>query len=149
MQETSSCDGLGTRSSAEVTPLAQEDRRRHPRFLLTLAITMEGDNNFYSGLSENLSEAGVFIATHTMLPIGTPVALSFTLPCSDKAISAVGIIRWMRGPEATASSEANFGQSREAASVRAGIGVQFTEVAKESLDEIRAFMLRRDPEFYD
>ena len=52
-------------SNAESPTLPLEDRRQHPRFLLSLAITMLGDNNFYSGLSENISEAGVFIASRT------------------------------------------------------------------------------------
>jgi len=136
------------RTSTDSTPIPQEDRRGQPRFLLSLSISMRGENNFYTGLSENISEAGVFIATAHVLAIGTPVMLSFTLPGSDDPISVVGTVRWLRGPNATAKAEDVFGQQRDAA-VKPGIGVQFSAVSEESHYRIRAFMQRRSPDFYD
>lgn len=148
MHEASAPDA--SPDSAHFAPIPTEDRRRHPRYLLTLAITMEGENNFYSGLSENISEAGVFIATHTLLPIGTPVVLSFTLHGEAEPISVTGRVQWLRGPEATTEPQTVFGQDREAAaSVRTGIGIQFVDVTEEARTQIRAFMQRRSPEFFD
>lgn len=148
MQTTTSPSDLATRASADQAPIVREDRRVHPRFLLTLAITMHGENNFYSGLSENFSEAGVFIATHHALPIGTPVVLSFTLPDSSEPLAVVGTVQWIRGPHATARTESIFGQGAEADFVKPGMGVQFSAAAEESIRAIRAFMRRRSPEFF-
>lgn len=138
-----------TRTSTDSTPIRQENRRDQPRFLLSLSISMRGENNFYTGLSENVSEAGVFIATAHVLPIGTPVMLSFTLPGSDDPISVVGTVRWLRGPKATANAQDIFEQQRDSAAVKPGIGVQFSAVSQESHDRIRAFMQRRSPDFFD
>lgn len=149
MQESPRHDELASNTSADMTPSPQEDRRRHARYVLSLAITMEGENNFYAGLSENISEAGVFIATHRTLPIGTPVVLSFTLPSSDEPLSIGGTVQWVRGPDAAAPRDSMFGADRESETVKPGMGVQFSDVGEESLRAIRAFMSRRSPEFFE
>lgn len=135
------------RSSADSMPIPAEDQRKHPRFVLSLAITLQGENNFYTGLSENISEAGVFIATQQMLAIGTPVVLSFTLPNALDPISVLGTVQWVRGPDAMAKAENNFGA--HFSEVKPGMGVQFSDVDQQSIRTIREFMQFRDPEFFD
>lgn len=137
------------RSTADTIPVPAGDRRLHARYELKLAITMQGENNFYTGLSENISEGGVFIATTHLLPIGTPVVLSFTLPTSDTPLSLFGTVQWVRGPDATAKSHQIFGLGREVYGAMPGIGVQFHGVDLEPLRAIRAFMQQRTPVFFD
>jgi uncharacterized protein (TIGR02266 family) len=130
-------------------PVPDLDRRRHPRFMLELAITMQGENNFYTGLSEDVSEGGIFIATHHLLPIGTVVVLSFTLPGASAPITVEGTVQWVRGPDATARAENVFGGDRRyAAGVTPGMGIRFCGVERASVAEIRAFMSKRRPDFY-
>jgi uncharacterized protein (TIGR02266 family) len=107
---------------------------------------MHGENNFYTGLSENISEAGIFIATQHVLAIGTPVVLTFTLPTSHEPLSVVGHVQWVRGPDATATSGNNFGDTF--AEVKAGMGVQFRGIDQDVILAIRRFMLFRRPEFF-
>jgi uncharacterized protein (TIGR02266 family) len=114
--------------------------------LLSLAITMRGDNNFYVGLSENISETGVFIATQHVLAIGTPVVLSFTLPSSDEPISVVGTVEWVRGPDAMARAGDNFAD--HFGDAKPGMGVCFTDIEQESMHAIRNFMRFRAPDFF-
>ncbi|MDB5216185.1 MAG: cell division protein FtsY [Myxococcaceae bacterium] len=130
-------------------PILAEDRRRHPRYALSLSITMQGENNFYAGLSEDISEGGVFIATYHLLPIETPVVLSFTLPTSDEPLSVFGTVAWVRGPDATARSEDMFGAGRELPGVMPGIGVRFHGLDAATRQTIRDFMQRRSPVFFD
>jgi uncharacterized protein (TIGR02266 family) len=108
---------------------------------------MRGENNFYSGLSENLSEAGVFIATQHVLPIGTPVVMSFTLPSSDEPITVAGRVRWRRGADANAKEGNCFGDV--AGDVKPGMGVQFCGLDDTAMRAIRRFMKLRSPDFYD
>jgi uncharacterized protein (TIGR02266 family) len=116
---------------------------------LSLAITMQGVYNFYAGLSEDMSEGGIFIATHHALPIGTPVVLSFTLPDSDEPMTVHGTVQWLRGPDATASWETNFGGGADAPGITPGIGVKFDDVDRAALRAIRTFVTRRSPVFFD
>jgi uncharacterized protein (TIGR02266 family) len=137
------------RATADTIPVPAADRRGSARFELKLAITMQGDNNFYTGLSENISEGGVFIATSHLLSIGTPVVLEFTLPTADAPLSLFGTVQWVRGPDATAPSGVLFGGGREVYGAMPGIGVQFHGVAPDALRAIRAFMQQRKPVFFD
>ncbi len=83
-------------------PPRVKDRRLAPRYLLSAAVTPNGDNNFYAGLSEDISDGGLFIATCQRLPVGTPVLLRITLPTSSEPIQLRATVHWVRGPEALA-----------------------------------------------
>ncbi|MDB4933883.1 MAG: cell division protein FtsY [Labilithrix sp.] len=139
---------ISARSRADSIPIPVGDRRRHPRYALSLAITLQGDNNFYAGLSEDISEGGVFIATHHLLAIGTPVVLSFTLPFSEEPLSVLGTVAWVRGPTATAKTHNVFGGS-VMPGVIPGIGIRFDHIDPEALGAIRDFMRHRRPVFFD
>lgn len=145
MQNPSRHDVLGREAAGKV-PSPAEDRRGHPRYLLRLRITMHGENNFYAGLSENISEAGVFIATAHTLPIGTPVVLSFTLPNAEDPIAVVGTVQWIRDQDATVPPGNNFGAHFN--DLKPGMGVKFEELSEESLRLIRSFMQHREPDFF-
>jgi uncharacterized protein (TIGR02266 family) len=124
-----------------------DDRRGHPRFHLTLAITMMGDNNFYTGLTEDISEGGIFIATYHSLPIWTPVVLSFTLPNSQRMLSVHGQVKWLRDHSATVNQGVNFGT--DMSPVKPGMGIQFTDVDEEAMCAVRWFLRCRTPDFFD
>lgn len=130
-------------------PVPAQDRRRAARYALSLAITLQGENNFYAGLSEDISEGGVFIATHHSLPLGTPVVLSFTLPDAAEPITVYGTVKWLRGPDATTSWETNFGIGSHAPGVMPGMGVRFHDMDPATVKAIRTFMQRRSPVFFD
>jgi uncharacterized protein (TIGR02266 family) len=149
LHERRGAGALSTEPRATSIPILVEDRRRHARYALSLAITMQGENNFYTGLSEDISEGGVFIATLHMLPIGTPVVLSFTLPGSDEPLSVLGSVQWARGPDATAGSGDVFGGGREIPGIMPGIGVRFRGIDAATRQTIRDFMQRRRPVFFD
>lgn len=138
-----------TEERAAGIPILAEDRRRHARYALSLAITMQGDNNFYAGLSEDLSEGGVFVATYHVLPLGTPVVLQFTLPSNDEPMTVNGTVQWVRGPDATASHENVFGGGRDVPGIMPGIGIRFHDLDAATRTVIRDFMERRRPVFFD
>ncbi|MBS2014310.1 MAG: TIGR02266 family protein [Deltaproteobacteria bacterium] len=128
--------------------LVTRERRKDPRYLLQLAITMQGENNFYTGLSENISEGGIFIATQTVLKIGTRVELEFTLPHFDVPIRVEGTVQWIREPEAMSLPGHVFG-CLETRDVPAGMGIRFDVIDQDAVYAIRKFMTLRLPDFYD
>src|SRR6516225_2122084 len=67
----------GQRESVAAT--ASENRRREDRFSVELEISLETEHNFYAGFVENLSHAGLFIATHVVRPIGSHVEFSIVI----------------------------------------------------------------------
>ena len=141
-----SAPGTGTVSGpgAPALPRDWSHQRVHSRAELSLAVTLMGENNFYVGLSQNISEGGIFIATYRVLPLGTRVHLTFTLPGSSELLAVEGTVSWHRPPEAVASVS-----GKSIPPVKTGMGVQFDDPDMEVQEAIRAFTELRSPEFYD
>lgn len=136
-----------TINPAASEPGVERDRRAKPRYGVSLSVTLFGDHNFYIGLSENLSEGGLFVQTQTTLPIGTTIQIEFTLPGSSAAFSVVGEVRWIRSANAVREDYNNFGSGGDEAS-KPGLGIQFKELTPETAAAITKFIRLRDPDFY-
>src|SRR3954451_8258819 len=91
-------------------------RRSFTRFDVELDVSLESESNFYLGLTENLSEGGLYIATHVLKPIGTRLEVSFKLPQRPDPIRAIGVVRWVR-------------EYSETSDTPPGLGVRFEEIA--------------------
>lgn len=130
------------RTEAEFRLLSQPvaapgtDNRRAPRVGVELDVSFQSDHNFYAGFTENMSEGGIFIATHLLKPIGSIVEISIFLPESEKEVRGKGEVRWLR-------------DHNEANNVPPGMGIRFVELAPGSLEAINEFLHRRDPLFFD
>jgi uncharacterized protein (TIGR02266 family) len=113
-----------------------EARRQHTRVDVELEVSLESESNFYMGLTENLSEGGLFIATHFFKPIGTRIEVSFKLPKYPEPIRAKGVVRWVR-------------IYSEASDAPPGMGVRFEQIAERDAMQIRDFLAQRAPVFFD
>jgi uncharacterized protein (TIGR02266 family) len=109
------------------------DARRAPRQVVELEVGMRSDSNLYVGFTENLSCAGVFIATYVLRPIGAEVEVSLTFE-GGEALRVTGTVRWQRAPTPDAWP---------------GIGVAFERLSAEDEGKIRKFLSMREPLFYD
>jgi uncharacterized protein (TIGR02266 family) len=115
---------------------AADTRRQYPRHDVELEVTMESETNFYMGLTENLSEGGLLIATHVLKPLGTQVEVSFKLPDMAEPIKVTGTMRWLREYSPTSDTSP-------------GMGVRFEHIGAEHTEQIRRFLAARDPLFHD
>jgi uncharacterized protein (TIGR02266 family) len=116
--------------------MAVETRRAHPRHDVEIEVSLESESNFYMGLTENLSEGGLFIATHLVRPMGTSVEVSFKLPHVAEPIKAIGTVRWTR-------------EYSETSDTMPGMGVRFESIGPQHVEHIREFLAARAPLFYD
>lgn len=113
------------------------EQRAHARYEVELQVGLAwSESNFYMGLTENLSEGGLFISTHELRPIGSVVEVSLKLPNYPEPIRTTAIVRWLRVYSKT--SDAN-----------PGMGVQFDALSQQHLQAIRAFLRRQAPLFYE
>jgi uncharacterized protein (TIGR02266 family) len=129
----------GTHSSEAAHPpgpVGTAEARRYARHDVELEVTMESESNFYMGLTENLSEGGIFIATHVLKPMGTSMAVVFKLPDVADPVKLVGTVRWVR-------------EYSETSDTSPGMGVRFEQLTDEQANQIRRFLAARDPLFYD
>jgi uncharacterized protein (TIGR02266 family) len=125
----------GTGAKAETS---QQNQRASERFDLEVKVDLESDSNFYTGLTQNISAGGLFIATHAIRRIGDHITLTFALPGNTQSITVETEVRWIR--ENTALHRVD-GAS--------GMGVRFINLSPEANAAITTFLQSRDSLYYD
>jgi uncharacterized protein (TIGR02266 family) len=108
------------------------NQRATARVRLEAEVSLVSESNFYVGLTRNLSNGGLFVATLRRLPVGTPVDVVLTLP--DGPLQTQGRVRWTR-------------ESTEVAAP--GIGIMFDALSERDSRRIEAFCAERLPDYYD
>lgn len=99
-------------------------------------LSMNTDHQFYSGFSEDIDEAGIFVATFEPKPVGDKVLVNFKLP-GGRPVTAQGEVQWVREYNPLVPEMAP------------GMGVKFTNLMPKDRDAIASFMKDRAPLFYD
>ena len=117
----------GEESAARPVP------RAHERIDIELDVTLASRSNFYTGVTENLSEGGVFIATTKTKPVGTHLTVKLALPDRGNPIEIRGVVRWVR-----ARTETQDG----------GLGIHFDALPDADAARIRTFVTKRSPILY-
>ena len=112
--------------------------RASERFDLEVKVDLESDHNFYTGLTQNISSGGVFIATHHLRRIGDRITLKFTLPGAAKVVEVETEVRWIRENSALKRAEGG-----------TGMGVRFINLSAEASAAINAFVQSRESLYYD
>ena len=112
---------------------AGDQRRTSERTLVEVDVGLLSDSNFFTGLSGDISQGGVFVATDNPLAPGATVTLYFTLP-GGGAVRAEGSVRWARGAE----------EGRPA-----GMGVGFSSLGNRDRAVIAEYCARRPPLFHE
>ncbi len=116
-------------------PAAKKPQRSSARVKMQAAVDFTSDNNFFAGFSANISDGGLFIATVNLLPLGTEVDVSFSLPSGER-IEARGVVQWVR--------EVN----DQLPDAFPGMGVQFAQLHPSAHEAIAQFLAQRDPLFF-
>jgi uncharacterized protein (TIGR02266 family) len=110
------------------------ERRAHSRVSIETEVSMESDSNFFAGFAEDISAGGLFVATHSYQPVGTPIDLSFRI--GRASINAQAVVRWVREVD------------DKNPDMVPGMGVQFTSLPAGAQDAILRFVESREPLFY-
>lgn len=116
-------------------PVAAPDGRAGTRIPLQTQVDFSSDSNVFTGFSTNVSEGGLFVATVNLLPVGTPVDLTFSLPGKTR-LTVQGEVRWTRELDDRAPE------------VFPGVGVRFVELSTDAAQALRRFVAEREPLFY-
>jgi uncharacterized protein (TIGR02266 family) len=110
------------------------ERRRRGRRGGEFEVEFLDDTHLIAGLTQDISEGGVFVATYQTLALGTKVTLGLELPVGR--VQVRGEVRWAR-PEIEGSDQ------------RPGFGVAFTELTAEALAALRQFCLSHPAHYYE
>ena len=115
--------------------MAAEQQRRSPRVPLEVEVTLESEHNFFTGITDNISEGGVFVATASPPPLGSEVG--FELLLGGERFLVLGVVCWLRD-ERAASTDAP-----------SGCGVRWVHLEDGALAAIRRFIDVRQTDFYE
>jgi uncharacterized protein (TIGR02266 family) len=120
--DASSTSPMSSPVDMAARPNRRRCERRHQRLSVKLFVRT-GDAVSYMGLTENLSEGGVFVATRAPWEIGTSVDLIIGLP-QQKIVHAKGRVRWRRS-------------TPDDSVVAPGVGIRLERLSLEDADRIR------------
>ncbi len=123
-----------TRISTDFGRPPEPERRTNERTPFLADLEFGEDAQFFTGLSLDISEGGLFVSTYTEIPLGTRLVLAFELP-DGTSVEARGEVRWRR-------THAMDGE-------RPGIGIAFTQLPDEARARIAALCERRPPLYVD
>jgi uncharacterized protein (TIGR02266 family) len=121
--------GCDSSSEARQEPL---DQRATARVRVEAEVSLVSQSNFFVGLTRNLSNGGLFVATLRRLPVGTPVDVVLALP--DGPLETQGRVRWARELTEVAGP---------------GIGIKFDALSEQDGRRIEAFCAERAPDYFD
>jgi uncharacterized protein (TIGR02266 family) len=112
--------------------------RASERYDLEIKVDLESEHNFYTGLTQNISAGGLFIATHHLRRIGDRITLKFLLPGNEKPVEVETEVRWIRENSALTRADG-----------ATGMGVRFINLSPEAAAAINGFLSNRDSLYYD
>ena len=94
-------------------------------------VTAESQDNFFSGIAENISQGGVFVSSFSPPPVGEPVRLKLSVDGAGELVIS-GRVRWLRTEEDGTET---------------GCGVQFEGMPAAQRERLMSLVstLRREP----
>jgi uncharacterized protein (TIGR02266 family) len=116
----------------------QQNVRASERYDLEIKVDLESEHNFYTGLTQNISAGGLFIATHHLRRIGDRITLKFQIPGTEGSVEVETEVRWIRENSALTRAEG-----------ATGMGVRFINLTPEANTAITKFLSNRDSLYYD
>jgi len=106
------------------------ERRTNIRMKLHAKVSVTSESNFFMGLTENISEGGIFVSTFSPPAIGESVELAVTVD-DGESVPVSGIVRWHRTDESGGTT---------------GCGVQFMDLTDDLRRAIEAMLIGLEKE---
>lgn len=103
------------------------EARAHDRLRFSVTVDVKSDDNFYTGLTENISEGGLFIVCRAPWPVGSEMDIALKVKDSE-AVELRAVVRWVR------EDDINNG------GIPPGMGVQFVGLDDATRNTIQAFI---------
>ncbi len=107
-----------------------------PRVHVEVQVDFATEHNFYTGLTQDLSGGGLFVATHQIRRLGELVSVRLHLPGSGRAFEILTEVRWVRERDLSPG-------------MGMGMGLRFLQMSPEAKAAIRAFLGKRESLFFE
>ena len=100
------------------------ERRSYERIDVEWSVDCETEQTFLYASITNISEMGIFVATHEPLEVGTRLTLRFAVPGHESPFILLGQVAWVN-PIRLLSDNPN-----------PGMGIRFVDLSPESRERI-------------
>ena len=100
------------------------ERRIYERVDVEWSVDCETEQTFLYASITNISEMGIFVATHEPLEVGTRLTLRFALPGEESPFTLLGQVQWVN-PIRMLSSNPN-----------PGMGIRFIDLTREAREQL-------------
>lgn len=114
-----------------------DDKRVTPRYQVKVEVGLQTESNFYTGLTQDLSGGGVFVATHQTRDVGEHIKVLLTLPGQKETFEILTEVRWVRSTTFSRSVE------------DPGMGLRFLQMSPQAKKAVTEFLARRESLFFD
>jgi uncharacterized protein (TIGR02266 family) len=114
--------------------VSSSERRNGERLGCELDVVFLDDSHLMTGLTQDISEGGVFVATYEGLTLGEQVTLALDLP--GGLVEVRGEVRWAR-------------HEYEAIGQRPGYGVAFIDLSPAAVAALTDFCRSRPAHYYE
>jgi uncharacterized protein (TIGR02266 family) len=117
---------------ARLVGMGTERRKRPERRRLAVKVDLETEPRPQTGLTQDISEGGLFVATDHPRQVGDRLALRFRLPGQNQALSVETEVRWIRGSSSAQPDSTG------------GMGLRFVNLSPLDKATIRGFLAKSD-----
>ena len=107
---------------SELPPVSE--RRIYERIDVEWSVDCETEETFLYASITNISEMGIFVATHEPLEVGTRLTLRFAMPGEESPFILLGQVQWVN-PIRMLSDNPN-----------PGMGIRFVDLSSENRERI-------------
>ena len=118
--------------------LSGAERRIDGRKEFQVEVGLLADYQFFTGFTQNISEGGLFIATHELMDIGTRFEVTFEIPGIAHAFNCTCEVRWLRTYDGGSLEE-----------MQPGMGVRFVNLTEQEIGLINGYMVGRETLFHE
>ena len=108
-----------------------EDRRRSPRMDVVLRVRFQSKKDFQEALIQNISQAGVYLATDTPFDVGYRFHLEIDLPGEKGSLKGGCEVVWVNEIEVEGYPK--------------GMGVQLIELAQKDQELLEEYLAELEP----
>ena len=114
-----------------------DERRSSARYQVQVEVGLQTESNFYTGLTQDLSGGGIFVATHQIRHVGERIKVLLTLPGQGETFEILTEVRWVR--------DTSFSRSPD----DPGMGLRFLEMSPDAKKAVADFLTQRESLFFD
>jgi type IV pilus assembly protein PilZ len=114
-----------------------DERRVSTRYQVKVEVGMQTESNFYTGLTQDVSGGGIFVATHQLRSVGERIRVLLTLPGQSETFEIITEVRWVRDVTITRGVD------------DPGMGLRFLQMTPRAKQAVSAFLTQRESLFFD